>query len=161
MSDVTSTVGNVEQIYGDCNVAEALYQCSSKLFTAEAVSRKRVLVVLIAGTPVQDISNAVSSLKATGVRIILVRIGAPNAQLTAMVSSSSLAYVLGSAGDLTGVVPIVTSQVFKGNHKKNQKSTFMSWLTHLQSWISTPFPKPLSRDFYRVSHLFLAMPEGI
>lgn len=115
MSDVTSTVGNVEQIYGDCNVAEALYQCSSKLFTAEAVSRKRVLVVLIAGTPVQDISNAVSSLKATGVRIILVRIGAPNAQLTAMVSSS-LANVLGSAGDLTGVVPIVTSQVFKGNH---------------------------------------------
>ena len=98
MSDVTSTVGNVEQIYGDCNVAEALYQCSSKLFTAEAVSRKRVLVVLI------------------GVRIILVRIGAPNAQLTAMVSSSSLANVLGSAGDLTGVVPIVTSQVFKGNH---------------------------------------------
>lgn len=117
MSDVSSTVGNVEQIYGDCNVAEALYQCSSKLFTAEAVGRKQVLVVLIAGTPVQDISNAVSSLKATGVRIILVRIGAPNAQLTAMVSSSSsLANVLGSAEDLTGVVPIVTSQVFKGNH---------------------------------------------
>ena len=114
MSDVTSTVGNVEQIYGDCNVAEALYQCRSKLFTA--VGRKQVLVVLMAGTPVQDISNAVSSLKATGVRIILVRIGAPNAQLTAMVSSSSLANVLGSAGDLTGVVPIVTSQVFKGNH---------------------------------------------
>ena len=116
MSDVDSAVSNVELIDGSCNAGEALYQCGSALFTSDTAGRKRVLIVLIGGKSVDDISNAADSLKTTGVKIIAIGIGGTpdKSQLTALTSSPSQALTTPSVDGLTGITPTVTSQVSQG-----------------------------------------------
>ena len=116
MSDVDSAVSNVELIDGSCNAGEALYQCGSALFTSDTAGRKRVLIVLIGGKSVDDISNAADSLKTTGVKIIAIGIGVTpdKSQLTALTSSPSQALTTPSVDGLTGITPTVTSQVSQG-----------------------------------------------
>lgn len=113
-----SAVGNVELVGGNCNVGEALYQCSSKLFTADTTGRSRVLIVLMAGRAQEDlgIKDAADALNQVGVKIIAVGMGSSfdRAQLQSMAFATSYVLNTSSFGGFASITEKVIGLVSQG-----------------------------------------------
>ena len=84
ITEVDSELDNVPYLGGTCAAGVALSKCHKEFFTSSARGRSRALLVLMAGTSTDDVSNAAASLRMCGVKITVVGIGksVPHLQLT-------------------------------------------------------------------------------
>ena len=66
---------NAQLINGPCKAGAALSYVQKVLFAGDAGSRRRVVVILMAGKASDDVSTAAGSLQSSGVKIITIGVG--------------------------------------------------------------------------------------
>lgn len=119
MSDIDSAIDGVTQIGGSCNAGAGLSACQSfDLFFGNARGTKRILIVIMAGKSVEDVSAPANFLKSAGVKIIGVgiRTSVDESQLSAIAFPSSYFLTIYSYSGLSGSpggVSILTSKGIK------------------------------------------------
>ena len=91
VSEIDSALANVAMVGGSCAAGQALNTCQSALFGQSRQQAAKVLLVMMAGSSVDDVTKTATSLKNSGVHIMCLGMGNffDKSQLTAMASSES------------------------------------------------------------------------
>ena len=127
--EVDSALSKVPSIGGTCTAGVALSKCHMEFFADSARGRSRALLVLMAGTSTDDVSNAAASLRMCGVKITVVGIGksVQHLQLTKMAYPSSSVLRTASFDGLFDISGSTSSLIQQGKVLMLRIMLFIIW----------------------------------